>query len=116
MGSSFAPNLELIASSGFASPFGQLFKGNTRMLQILPDKDCGRLHILLILLNAKGIIASSECQKERCAATGQRVQNPEPLSVRTAIVSGKDGYIEEHTGEDLIGLALIATRLRHFQR
>src|SRR3989440_7695560 len=109
----FAPNFELIAPSCPSSAFIPLLKVNMFALQVLPDKERRRLHILSFVFNAKSIITSREREKECRSPTRKRIKDTQPSGRLLTKRAREDSNIEQNTREDFVGFALITPNLGH---
>src|SRR5579875_2000443 len=74
-GIAFAPDLELIASSGLAPTFIQFFVGDMLAVKVLANKDLAGLNVLSVLLDAKSVIAGGQGHKKRRTSTSQGIEN-----------------------------------------
>ncbi len=85
-------------------------------VEILPDKHLGGLDVLSLMLDAKRIIAAGKREKEGCSPASKRIKHAQATCKLFAIGSRENRDIEQHMGEQFIGLALVTARLRHFER
>src|ERR1700731_3197991 len=72
-------NVEEITPPGAAATLVPLFERDAFAVQELTEKERGRFDILLLVLDAKGIIPGSQRQKQRCAASRERIKDAQAL-------------------------------------
>src|SRR5947199_6309547 len=103
----FAPNFELIAPSRPSSAFIPLLKVNMFALQVLPDKERRRLHILSFVFNAKSVITSREREKECRSPASKRIKDTKPSGRLLTKRAREDNNIELYTCEVFEDLAIM---------
>src|SRR5579863_7514254 len=97
----FGPNLEDIAPPGAAPSLVLLFEWDMFAVQELVNKERARFNILLLMLNAEGIVPGSQRQKKCRAATRERVEDAQPLCQLLAECPRENRHVEQHARKNL---------------
>src|ERR1700680_1861908 len=106
-------NFKEITPPGAAAPLVPFFERNVFAVQELTEKERGRFDILLLVLDAEGIIPGSQREKKRCAAPRERIKDAQPLRHLFAECPREKRNVEQHARKDFVRFPFIAARLGH---